>query len=73
MKKMALVMMFLGLGLSLNAAEMKCGEGKCDGAKKEMKCDSGKCDGDKKAKSKDAMKCDGGKCDGDKKASPKKR
>ncbi|TMP38302.1 hypothetical protein CWB80_22565, partial [Pseudoalteromonas sp. S1650] len=39
-------------GYQLDAAEGKCGEGKCGGdkkAEKEGKCGEGKCGGDKKA------------------------
>jgi len=65
-----------------DAAEGKCGEGKCGGDKKaaeEGKCGEGKCGGDKKAAEEGATateegtkttgegKCGEGKCGGDKK------
>ena len=56
-------------GYQLDAAEGKCGEGKCGGdakGKKEGKCGEGKCGGDKKADKEG--KCGEGKCGGDKKA-----
>ena len=51
----------LDSGYMQDAAEGKCGEGKCGGDKKgkEGKCGEGKCGGDKKGKE--------GKCGGDKK------
>jgi uncharacterized low-complexity protein len=55
-----------------DAAEGKCGEGKCGGDKKaaeEGKCGEGKCGGDKKAAEEGAAKTtEEGKCGGDKKA-----
>ncbi|MCF2920401.1 hypothetical protein L1264_07885, partial [Pseudoalteromonas sp. APAL1] len=56
-------------GYQLDAAEGKCGEGKCGGdkkAEKEGKCGEGKCGGDKKAAKEG--KCGEGKCGADKKA-----
>ena len=50
-------------GYQLDAAEGKCGEGKCGGdkkAEKEGKCGEGKCGGDKKAAKEG--KCGEGKC-----------
>ncbi len=55
----------LDAGYMQDAAEGKCGEGKCGGdkAKKEGKCGEGKCGGDKAKKE---GKCGEGKCGGDK-------
>jgi len=72
--------LFLGLSSTTLSAEMKCGAGKCGGAKKEApksKCGAGKCGGaEKKAAAKcgdakkeapkKAMKCGAGKCGGNK-------
>jgi len=74
--------LFLGLGsTTLSAEGMKCGAGKCGGAKKEApkskcggadkkaakaKCGAGKCGGAKKEAPKKAMKCGAGKCGGKK-------
>jgi len=51
-------------GYMLDAAEAKCGEGKCGGDKKgkEGKCGEGKCGGDKKGKKDKEGKCGEGKC-----------
>lgn len=67
--------LFTGLGaVSLSAEDMKCGAGKCGGAKEEKvakKCGAGKCGGsDKKCgdgkkemkEKKKEMKCGAGKC-----------
>ena len=77
MKKFSIILLGLLLGASLAAeSSMKCGAGKCGGAKAEkkiekkdtsMKCGAGKCGGSEK-KSKpskcgsDHMEKNGGKC-----------
>ena len=77
MKKVSILLFSLLLGASLAAESgMKCGAGKCGGAKAEkkvekkdtsMKCGAGKCGGaEKKSTQKkcgnDHMKQNGGKC-----------
>jgi len=67
--------LFTGLGaVSLSASDMKCGAGKCGGAKAEkpaQKCGAGKCGGSdkkcgdgKKQSKKAATKCGAGKTTG---------
>ena len=69
--------LFLGIGsTTLSAEGMKCGAGKCGGAKKEAakakcggadkKAAKAKCGDAKKEAPKKAMKCGAGKCGGNK-------